>query len=159
MPHHRVTTNLNTMLAVAVAAATGSVAAYATQQKPAAPVVEVYKSASCGCCSMWIEHLRTSGFDVRTNNVEDIDAVKGAYRVPKQLSSCHTATVGGYVVEGHVPAWDVRRVLKERPAFVGIAVPGMPAGSPGMETPGAKPQPFNVMSFDKAGSTQVFARY
>ena len=85
--------------------------------------------------------------------------VKTSYRVPEQLSSCHTATVAGHVIEGHVPAWDVRRMLKDSPNILGIAAPGMPAGSPGMETPGQKPQPFNVMSFDKQGKTAVFANY
>jgi hypothetical protein len=155
MPHNRV----GRILVVTVSAALLSAAAYATQQRPAGPVVEVYKSSSCGCCANWVEHLRTSGFDVRTNNVDDMTAVKGAYRVPEQLTSCHTATVNGYVIEGHVPAWDIRRLLKERPPVVGIAVAGMPAGSPGMETPGTKAQPFNVMSFDKAGKMGVFAKY
>ena len=155
MPHNR----MNPIFIVSLAASMFSGAAYATQQKTTAPVVQVYKSPSCGCCANWIEHLRTSGFDVRTNNVQDITAVKNAYRVPEPLGSCHTATVDGYVIEGHVPAWDIRRLLKERPPLVGIAVAGMPAGSPGMETPGAKPQPFNVMSFDKAGKTAVFAKY
>jgi hypothetical protein len=127
--------------------------------KPAAPVVQVFKSASCGCCSKWIEHMRTSGFDVRATNVDDMAAVKTAYRVPGQLESCHTAAVDGYAIEGHVPAWDVRRLLKERLPVAGIAAPGMPAGSPGMEIPGTKPRPFNVMSFDAKGKTAIFAKY
>ena len=159
---------MNPIFIMSVAAAMFSGAAYAMQQKTAAPVVQVYKSPTCGCCSKWIEHMRTSGFDVRATNVDDMTAVKASYRVPEQLQSCHTATVDGYAIEGHVPAWDVRRVLKERPRLAedpevarvaGIAVPGMPAGSPGMETPGTKPQPFNVMSFDSHGKTSVFAKY
>lgn len=146
------------MLAVTLSAALLSAAAPAGQ-RPAAPVVEVFKSASCGCCGKWIEHMKASGFDVRATNVEDMTTVKGAYRVPEALMSCHTATVNGYAIEGHVPAWEVRRLLKERPPVSGIAVPGMPAGSPGMETPGTKAQPFNVMSFDKQGNTRVYARY
>jgi hypothetical protein len=155
MPHNR----MNPIFIMSLAAAMFSGAAYATQQKTAAPVVQVFKSPSCGCCAKWIEHMRTSGFDVRATNVDDMTAVKTSYRVPEQLQSCHTATVDGYAIEGHVPAWDVRRVLKERPRIAGIAVPGMPVGSPGMETPGTKPQPFNVMSFDGHGKTSVFAKY
>ncbi len=135
-----------------------SVVALASQRS-APPVVEVYKSATCGCCSKWVDHMRTSGFDVRTNNVEDIDAVKKAYRVPDSVASCHTAVVNGYVVEGHVPAWEIRRMLTEKPAVVGIAVPGMPVGSPGMEVAGIKAQPFAVVSFDKQGKTVVVGKY
>jgi hypothetical protein len=91
--------------------------------------------------------------------VNDLSTVKKTHRVPDNLLSCHTATVNGYVVEGHVPAGDVRRLLKERPAVAGIAVADMPAGSPGMEVDGVKAQPFNVISFDKEGKTQVFARH
>jgi hypothetical protein len=143
---------------VTMSAALLASAAFAAQ-KPAAPVVQVFKSASCGCCSKWVEHMRTSGFDVRATNVEDMTTVKTAYRVPGQLESCHTATVDGYAIEGHVPAWDVRRLLKERPPVAGLAAPGMPAGSPGMEIPGTKPQPFNVVSFDAKGKTAIFAKY
>ena len=128
-------------------------------QRPAAPIVEVFKSPTCGCCSKWVEHMRSSGFDVRATNVSDLSAVKRTRGVPENLLSCHTATVDGYVIEGHVPAADVRRVLKERPAVAGIAVPDMPAGSPGMEVEGMKAQPFNVIAFDKQGKTQVFARH
>jgi hypothetical protein len=131
----------------------------AAVQRSASPVVEVYKSATCGCCSKWVEHMRKNGFEVRATNTTDLSAVKRAHNVPENFLSCHTATVDGYVVEGHVPAADVRRLLKERPAVAGITVPDMPAGSPGMEVDGVKAQPFNVLSFDKAGKTQVFARH
>ena len=146
------------LIAAALSAGVVSGVALASQ-RPAPAIVEVYKSPTCGCCSKWVDHMRASGFDVRTNNVDDIDAVKAAYRVPVSVGSCHTATVSGYVLEGHVPAWDVRRLLKDKPPVIGIAVAGMPAGSPGMETPGAKPQPFNVVSFDKAGKTTIVAKY
>jgi hypothetical protein len=128
-------------------------------QRPAAPIVEVFKSPTCGCCSKWVEHMRSSGFDVRSTNVSDLSSVKKTHRVPDKLLSCHTATVNGYVIEGHVPAGDVQRLLKERPAVAGIAVPDMPAGSPGMEVEGMKAQPFNVLSFDKQGMTKIFARH
>jgi hypothetical protein len=103
--------------------------------------------------------MRKNGFDVRATNVSDLTAVKRKQGVPENLLSCHTATVDGYTIEGHVPAADVRRLLKERPAVTGITVPDMPAGSPGMEVEGVKADPFNVISFDKAGKTQVFARH
>jgi hypothetical protein len=121
--------------------------------------VEVYKSPTCGCCSKWVEHLQAHGFTVKTTNVEDIYEVKTKHRVPSAVESCHTALVGGYVVEGHVPAADVQRMLDERPAIAGIGVRGMPIGSPGMEVEGVKPQPYNVLAFDKGGQTRVFARH
>lgn len=142
-----------TSLAVSVGLLTAAAA-----QRPAA-TVEVYKSPTCGCCSKWVEHLRAEGFVVNTTNVDDIAAVKTKNGVPSGMQSCHTALVDGYVLEGHVPAADVQRLLKERPAIAGIAVPGMPVGSPGMEVSGVKAQPFDVMSFDKKGETAVFASH
>jgi hypothetical protein len=131
--------------------------AIAAQAQPT--TVEVYKSPTCGCCSKWVDHLRSHGFTVRAINTDTIDELKTSRGVPRQLRSCHTALVGGYVVEGHVPAADVQRLLKERPAILGIAVPGMPIGSPGMEVAGMKAQSFNVMAFGKDGSTRVFASH
>ena len=122
-------------------------------------VVEVYKSPTCGCCSKWVDHLRSHGFVVRTTDTEAVDQLKTKHGVPRQARSCHTALVGAYVVEGHVPATDIHRLLKERPAVAGIAVPGMPIGSPGMEVPGVKPQAFNVIAFARDGSTRVFASH
>ena len=121
--------------------------------------VEVYKSPTCGCCSKWVDHLRSQRFVVRTTDTEAVDELKTKHGVPRQARSCHTALVGGYVIEGHVPAADVQRLLKERPAIVGIAVPGMPIGSPGMEVAGVKAQTFNVIAFGKDGSTRVFASH
>ena len=118
----------------------------------------VYKSATCGCCSKWVDHLRANGLDVKTHNVENVNAYKTRHGVPADLGSCHTATVGGYVIEGHVPAQDIKRLLKERPKVVGLAVPNMPLGSPGMEQ-GDMKQPYDVFSFDKAGNRSVYARY
>lgn len=127
---------------------------------PAANVtVEVYKSPTCGCCSKWVEHLQAHGFTVKTTDVDDLYDVKTRHRVPAAVESCHTALVGGYVVEGHVPASDVRRLLEERPAVAGIGVRGMPIGSPGMEVDGVKPQPYNVLGFDTTGRTHVFAKH
>jgi len=127
-------------------------------QRPAT-TVEVYKTPTCGCCSKWVEHVRQAGFEVRVTDLDDnaLDQLKTKHAVPRTAQSCHTALVGGYVVEGHVPATDVRRLLKERPAVLGIAVAGMPIGSPGMEVAGTPPQTYNVISFDKAGSVRVFS--
>lgn len=137
------------MLALAVV--TGTLMA---AQKPLP--VQVYKSATCGCCSVWVEHLRRNGFAPTSTNVTDLDAVKTKHGVPVRGQSCHTALVGGYVIEGHVPAAEIHRLLKETPAgVVGLAVPGMPIGSPGMEGPNASP--YNVLAFDKQGRTTVFS--
>ncbi len=126
---------------------------------PVTATVDVYKSPTCGCCSKWVEHLQAHGFTVKTTNVEDIYDIKTKHRVPSAVESCHTALVGGYVVEGHVPAADVQRMLDERPAIAGIGVRGMPIGSPGMEVEGVKQQPYNVLAFDKGGQTRVFAKH
>jgi hypothetical protein len=129
------------------------------QPSPARPKMEVFKTSTCGCCSKWIDHMKAARFDVRFVDMPqaELDKVKARYGVPTGASSCHTALIGGYVVEGHVPASDVKRLLTERPAFVGLAVPAMPAGSPGMEVPGIIPPPYNVVSFDKQGRVRVFS--
>ena len=128
-------------------------------QRPALPVVEVYKDPGCGCCSLWADHLKAAGFTVNVTEKADLAAFKTSHGVPQQARSCHTALVGGYVLEGHVPAADLQRLLKEKPAVVGIAVPGMPIGSPGMEVKGMKPAAYDVVSFDKQGATKVFTSY
>jgi hypothetical protein len=130
----------------------------AAAQRPAGAMVEVFKSPTCGCCALWVKHLEANGFTTKVTEVEDISTVKAKYGVPGRLQSCHTAVVNGYVLEGHVPAADVQRLLKDRPAVVGVAVPGMPIGSPGMEV-GSTVQPFNVMTFDKQGQSTVFASH
>jgi hypothetical protein len=122
--------------------------------------VTVYKAPTCGCCAKWVEHLRQQGFATKTNEVANLDEIKAQNRVPRQARSCHTALVGGYAIEGHVPAADIQRLLKERPAgVIGLAVPGMPIGSPGMEVQGAKVQSYNVLAFDKEGRISVFASH
>ena len=143
------------VLLVAAATTLGVLAAQRSQQ----PVIEVFKTPTCGCCSEWVEHMRASGFTVRATNLDDLTEVKKKHRVPDQAQSCHTGLVNGYVIEGHVPAADVHRLLRERPAIAGVAVPGMPLGSPGMDFEGVKPQPYNVMSFDTQGATRVFAKH
>ena len=130
---------------------------FAAAQRPA-PIVEVYKSPTCGCCALWVKHLEAHGFRTKVSNVEDMAAVKTKLGVPARAQSCHTAVVDGYVLEGHVPAAEVQRVLKERPKVTGLAVPGMPLGSPGMEA-GSTKQAYNVLTFDKQGQTGVFASY
>lgn len=137
---------------LAVLVSAGSAAA----QRPAAVPVQVYKDATCGCCSVWVEHLRRSGFAPTSTNVTDLAGVKDKHNVPARGRSCHTALVGGYVIEGHVPAAQIQRLLKEKPrGIVGLAVPGMPIGSPGMEGP--NPKPYDVLAFDAQGRTSVFS--
>lgn len=128
------------------------------QGKP--PSVVVYKDPSCGCCSKWVDHLRQNGFTATVNEVQNVDEIKTKNGVPQNGRSCHTALVGGYVIEGHVPAADLRRLLTERPAgTIGLAVPGMPIGSPGMEVPGVTPQAYDVLGFDRSGRLTVFAAH
>ncbi|HEY7536092.1 MAG TPA: DUF411 domain-containing protein [Thermodesulfobacteriota bacterium] len=116
--------------------------------------ITVYKNQSCGCCNKWIDHLKEHGFQVDAHNTTDLTEIKTKYGVPGNLSSCHTAFVEGYVVEGHVPADVILKLLKERPKVVGITVPGMPIGSPGME--GAYSESYDILTFDKDGKTQVY---
>jgi hypothetical protein len=129
-------------------------------QSSGQPVMEVYKSPTCGCCSKWVEHVRQHGFTARVTDLTDqaLDTLKKKHGVPRTAQSCHTALVGGYAIEGHVPAAEVKRLLKEKPAVAGIAVAGMPLGSPGMEVPG-RSQPYNVITFDKKGDSRVFGSY
>ncbi len=142
----------------------GAKALGAQQGRPAAQALApmtIYKSASCGCCHQWVAHVRAAGFTVREVNTEDLATVKREMGVPARLSSCHTVVVGSYVVEGHVPADDVKRLLRERPAGVrGLAVPGMPVGSPGMEQgPPSQYERYQVLAFTAAGATTVFATH
>lgn len=125
----------------------------------ASPTIHVYKTPTCGCCTKWIEHLEAEGFAVEFEDRDDLTALKREQGVPSELASCHTALVDGYVLEGHVPASDVRRLLSERPEVDGLAVPEMPLGSPGMEHPDpSRHQPYDVMSFGESG-VRVFASH
>ena len=117
--------------------------------------VTVYKSPTCGCCGKWVSYLEENGFSVVTHEVKDVAPIKRLHGVPEELGSCHTALIGDYVVEGHVPAADIRRLLEEAPKVKGIAVPGMPIGSPGMEGP--NPETYRVVAFAETGSTEDFA--
>ena len=121
----------------------------------ALPTALVYKTPSCGCCNLWVDHMREAGFEVDARNLNDLIPVKIDAGVPPRMSSCHTALIDGYVVEGHIPAEHVKRLLEERPDVVGIAVPGMPIGSPGMEGIGARP--YQVLSWDREGNVEVYA--
>lgn len=120
--------------------------------------ITVFRSPTCGCCGQWIEHMQAAGFIVKDNVTEDMTAIKEQYGVPANLASCHTTVVDGYVVEGHVPAEDVQRLLVEKPEVAGIAVPGMPIGSPGMES-GDYVEPYTVFSFTESGETAAFAEH
>ena len=132
-------------------------AASARESPAAKPIaIKVYKTPQCGCCKAWVQHLSKNGFQVETMDMPDLALVKQKYGVTPALEACHTAVVGNYVVEGHVPAAVIKRLLKERPAIVGIAVPGMPGGSPGME--GAMKERYDVLTFDRAGRSRVYAK-
>ncbi|MEQ8268243.1 MAG: DUF411 domain-containing protein [Parvibaculum sp.] len=138
-------------------AATALSLRYLPSAHAAAERLEVYKTPWCGCCTAWIDHMREAGFDVSVTELEDLDPLKARLGVVPELASCHTALIGGYVIEGHVPAGDVARLLAERPQATGLAVPGMPMGSPGMETEGPA-DAYEVVLF-APGSRETFARY
>ena len=119
--------------------------------------VTVYKNPSCGCCNKWVEHLKHNGFQVKVDNQPDVTARKRKLGVPERLFSCHTAEVGGYVIEGHVPADDIKRLLTETPDYTGLAVPGMPQGSPGMET--GRIDSYDVLAFGAGKPKKIFSHY
>ncbi len=140
------------------ALAVAPLALLACVQSAAATMIEVVKSPHCGCCTHWIEYLRHEGFEVKVVDREDVSPFARQLGVPDDLRSCHTAVVEGYAVEGHVPAADIRRLLAERPDVAGIAVPGMPIGSPGMEQGGMR-QRYQTLSFTRAGERRLFAQH
>jgi len=123
----------------------------------AADSIEVWKDPGCGCCTKWVDHLKAAGFKVRTIEANDLNAARARNGVPQTLSACHTARVGGYAIEGHVPAEDIKRLLRERPKAAGLAVPGMPLGSPGMEAD--RTQPYDALLFTADGRTRVYRHY
>jgi hypothetical protein len=137
------------------AAGTALVAQRPTQAQ--GPEITVYKSPTCGCCGKWNDHMKAAGFRLRVVDMDDLTEIKQASGVPMRLRTCHTAVAGNYVIEGHVPADLVKKLLAEKPAVTGIVVPGMPAGSPGMEVPGQK-DAYEVLLFDKSGKTTVYAK-
>ena len=131
--------------------------AISSPSQSSGPLVTVFKTSTCACCGKWVEHLRANGFAVKVQEVNDTAGYERQYRVPRTMESCHTAVVNGYTIEGHVPAADIKRLLNEKPKAVGLAVPGMPVGSPGMDA--AHSDAFSVFVFDEGGRTSVYARY
>jgi hypothetical protein len=131
----------------------------ASEPDAALPRVLVHKTESCGCCHLWVEHLRSAGFTVEVNNEVDLNPVKERLGIPYGKGSCHTAEVGGYFVEGHVPAADIRRLLASKPKAKGLVLPGMPLGSPGMEVPDGRTQPYTVELVHPDGATSAFAQH
>ena len=142
-----------TILAAAALASTP----HAQAKAGASPQLRVYKSPTCGCCANWVRYMQSNGFTATTTEMADVTPIKVEHGVPSRAYSCHTTLVGGYVIEGHVPVEDIRRLLKEKPAIVGLAAPGMPAGSPGMDVPNSPP--YEVVAFDKTGKVSVFATH
>ena len=134
-----------------------ALAPIAASQSGEGASVTVYKSPTCGCCAKWADYLAADGFDVTTVDRDDLESVKNAHAVPPRLHSCHTAVVGGYVIEGHVPARDIRRLLDERPNLIGLSAPGMPPLSPGMGS--IEPRDYDVIGFDADGNVVVYSRY
>lgn len=133
-----------------------------TQERIATPTpitMTVYKSPTCGCCGKWVDLMRNAGFEITVDNYADLSMVKAQHGVTEQLQSCHTALVGDYVIEGHMPVDAIERLLAEQPDVMGLAVPGMPIGSPGMEVEGRANAPFDVLRFDASGQAEVFASY
>lgn len=151
--------NFVAALPFAFAACSGAAgSSNASEAAKITPELVVYKTPTCGCCNAWVDHVRAAGFSVRTVEVEDTGFVASQYNVPAALRSCHTAIIDGFAIEGHVPAREIRRLLAERPPVAGIAVPGMPVGSPGMEMGGRK-DAFNVLAFTRDGRVATFATY
>jgi hypothetical protein len=128
----------------------------ASPTPPGGPEITVYRSPTCGCCKKWEDHMRANGFVVKDVTMDDLSAIKAESGVTSNLKSCHTALVEGYVVEGHVPASDVQRLLKEKPKIVGLAAPGMPGAGPGMDT---SKDPYDVLAFDGKGGTTIWAKH
>lgn len=137
-------------------AASGSTSASASGSS-SLPVVEVWKTPTCGCCGKWVRTLEKAGFKVQAHDVDSLDAIMQKHGITPALASCHTAVVGRYVIEGHVPESDIRRLLREKPDIKGLAAPGMPQGSPGMDVPGSPP--FDVLAIGKDGKTSVYATH
>lgn len=150
---------LHTSVALAAATLTG----LGLAAQPSRPMVEVWKTPNCGCCKDWIKHLQASGFEVTTHDVSNDrkNAVRQRLGLAEQFGSCHTALVNGYVLEGHVPAREIQRLLKDKPVTLGLAVPGMPVGSPGMDGPeyGGLKDPYDVLLVQRGGAARVFQSY
>ncbi len=124
-----------------------------------APLMTVYRSSTCGCCRKWVEHVTASGYKTAVHDENDMNAVKDRLGVPEGVRSCHTALIDGYLLEGHVPAGDVKRLLTERPKVMGLAVPGMPKSTPGMAVPGDAHEPYETVAFQRDGAISPFAQH
>ncbi|MCP3985784.1 MAG: DUF411 domain-containing protein [bacterium] len=122
-----------------------------------APTLKVYKSPTCGCCNAWIDHLESHGFQVQAENRSDMQTVKSTNGIRAEFSSCHTGFVGGYFIEGHVPATEIQRLLREKPPIAGLSVPAMPIGSPGMEGP--NPEPYDVLAIGRDGKSRIWSSH
>jgi hypothetical protein len=129
----------------------------ARPRTPAVTAMQVYRSPTCGCCGKWVDHVKAAGFSAAVHEIEDVSPVKAKGGVPGNLQSCHTALIGGYVIEGHVPADVIQQLLTDKPNITGLAVPGMPIGSPGMEQ-GARVDAYEVIAFTKDGKRSVYAK-
>ena len=145
--------------AVAVGAAGGVMLGRLLRPRAGPTAITVYKSSTCECCAKWVDHLRANAFAPSVHDEEGMDAVKDKLGIPQDVRSCHTAQIPGYLIEGHVPAADIRRLLAERPQVAGLAVPGMPPRTPGMAEHGDKVEGFEVVTFQSDGRTQTFAQY
>lgn len=139
--------------------ALGAIPLLARAEEKSPIAIRVNKTPTCGCCGVWVTHLQKAGFQTQVQDFNDLTPIKERLGVPASLSSCHTAEVDGYFIEGHVPAADIRKLLSERPKAKGLTVPGMPAGSPGMEVPSGRVEPYEVLLVNKDGSTTVFTSY
>lgn len=142
-----------------LAAGVGAAALAACASGRSATGLAVYKTPGCACCTAWVDHMRAAGFKTEVHELPDLGSLRSSRGISDDLASCHTALIGGYVLEGHVPAADVRRLLAERPEAVGLAVPSMPLGSPGMETADGAREPYETLLVLKGGGTRVFARH
>lgn len=143
------------MVTIIVLASAGAISAFSKSPSDSTAVT-VYKSPTCGCCTKWVDYLKENGFQIALHDLSqsELSQIKTKYGVHDTLTSCHTAIVDGYVVEGHVPVDVIQRLLKEKPDVIGITVPGMPMGSPGME--GSYSEPYDILTFDRDGKTQVY---
>ena len=150
--------SLRTALAFCLALFVAPPAIAATKNLPA---IEVWKSPTCGCCGKWVEHLEANGFEVKANSATSstLQRIKKQAGITEKIASCHTAKIDGYVIEGHVPAADIKRLVSEHPDAIGLTVPDMPIGSPGMEQPGGETEPYDVLLLKKDGGLEVFARH
>ena len=150
---------LGTILGTTLGATLGVLPIVTLARTDDKPQITVYKTPTCGCCHEWVAHLEKNGFAVTAQDVPDTEPYRDRYGVPRALASCHTGVIDGYALEGHVPAAEIKRLIAEKPRARGLAVPGMPVGSPGMEVDGHRRDAFDVVLFDDAGGRRVYQHY